>query len=183
MSSLTTANGATFTDQSLQLSQIGNIWTRMFSQPSETNQNPQPSAESVAPLAKELPLRILLAEDQWGDRTVALRVLRSLGYQADVVGNGLEALEALRQNHYDVVLTDVQMPQMGGLAMMRRLCQEWLPEQRPCIIAVTSDEMPQVREECLKAGMNECLSKPLAVDKLVAALKMCQFCGDSCALD
>jgi CheY-like chemotaxis protein len=64
---------------------------------------------------------------------------------ADVVGNGLEALEALRQNHYDVVLTDVQMPQMGGLAMMRRLCQEWLPEQRPCIIAVTSDEMPQVR--------------------------------------
>jgi hypothetical protein len=65
MSSLTTANGATFTDQSLQLSQIGNIWTRMFSQPSETNQNPQPSAESVAPLAKELPLRILLAEDQW----------------------------------------------------------------------------------------------------------------------
>ncbi|MEQ9551088.1 MAG: response regulator [Coleofasciculus sp. G3-WIS-01] len=183
MSSLTTAHGATFIDQSLQLSQIGNIWMQMFSQPSETDQTPQPSAESVAPLAKELPLRILLAEDQWGDRTVALRVLRSLGYQADVVGNGLEALEALRQNHYDVVLTDVQMPQMGGLAMMRRLCQEWLPEQRPCIIAVTSDEMPQVREECLKAGMNECLSKPLAVDKLVAALRMCQFCGDSCELD
>ncbi|HAG82143.1 MAG TPA: histidine kinase [Cyanobacteria bacterium UBA12227] len=116
-------------------------------------------------------LKILLVEDNSMAQTIALRILRSLDYQVDLVENGLEALEALRQKHYDVVLTDVQMPQMGGLEMARHICQEWSLEARPYIIALTSEVMPDIREECLQVGMNECISKPLDIDTLIEVLK------------
>ncbi|HBL13006.1 MAG TPA: histidine kinase [Cyanobacteria bacterium UBA11162] len=116
-------------------------------------------------------LKILLVEDNSMAQTIALRILRSLDYQVDLVENGLEAIEALRQKHYDVVLTDVQMPQMGGLEMARHICQEWSLEERPYIIALTSEVMLDIREECLQAGMNECISKPLDIGTLIELLK------------
>lgn len=119
-------------------------------------------------------LRILLAEDNLVNQKVALLVLQAIGYQADVAGNGLEVLEALQQQLYDVVLMDVQMPEMGGLEAARQICQRWKPPSRPRIIAMTANAMQGNRELCIHAGMDDYLTKPIQVEELVKALGKCQ---------
>ncbi|OZH54854.1 hypothetical protein AFK68_08225, partial [Hydrocoleum sp. CS-953] len=118
-----------------------------------------------------LPLRILVAEDVVVNQKVALLVLERLGYRADVANNGLEALEALRRQHYDVVFMDVQMPEMDGLQATRRICQIFSEAKRPWIIAMTAHAMRGDSEECLEAGMNDYISKPVQVEALIKALK------------
>lgn len=125
-------------------------------------------------LAERLPLRILLAEDNTINQKMALLVLQKLGYRADVAVNGLEVLEALHQKFYDVVLMDVQMPDMDGLSATRRIRQEWPSGLRPRIIAMTANAMQGDREECLNAGMDDYISKPIRVEALVQALSQCQ---------
>ena len=124
-------------------------------------------------LSQELPLRILLADDSPLDRIVALRILHSLGYEADVVINGIEILEALHQQRYDLVITDIQMPYMGGLEATRLICQQWSPATRPYIIALTSETEPSKCAKYLNAGMNSHIDKPLGVGKLIQALMNC----------
>jgi CheY-like chemotaxis protein len=116
-------------------------------------------------------LRILLAEDNAMNQKVALRLLERLSYSADVVSNGLEALAALERRPYDVVLMDVQMPELDGLDASRRICQRWPPESRPHIVAMTANALPEDREACFAAGMNDYVAKPIRVDELAAALK------------
>jgi CheY-like chemotaxis protein/HPt (histidine-containing phosphotransfer) domain-containing protein len=116
-------------------------------------------------------LRILLAEDNAMNQKVALRLLERLGYGADVVSNGLEVLTALERQRYDVVLMDVQMPELDGLDATRRICERWPSESRPHIIAMTANALPEDREACLAAGMNDYVAKPIRVDELAAALK------------
>jgi PAS domain S-box-containing protein len=116
-------------------------------------------------------LRILLAEDNPMNQKVALRLLERLGYRADVASNGLEALAALEQQPYDVVLMDVQMPELDGLDASRRICEQWAPESRPQIIAMTANALPEDREACFAAGMNDYVAKPIRSDELAAALK------------
>jgi PAS domain S-box-containing protein len=115
-------------------------------------------------------LLILLAEDNVVNQKVALRFLERLGYGADVASNGLEALEALERQPYDVVLMDVQMPELDGLAASRRICERWPPEDRPRIIAMTANAMPEDREACLAAGMDDYVAKPIRPDELAEAL-------------
>jgi CheY-like chemotaxis protein len=121
-------------------------------------------------MAEQLPLRILLAEDNAVNQKLALRLLGQLGYQADVAGNGLEAIAALERRQYDVVLMDVQMPELDGLDATRRICQRWPPAERPRIVAMTANAMQGDRELCLAAGMDDYLSKPIHTVELVAAL-------------
>ncbi|MFP3868839.1 MAG: response regulator [Desulfobacteraceae bacterium] len=121
-------------------------------------------------LAARLPLQILLAEDNAVNQKVALRLLERLGYRADVVANGLEALEAVQRQLYDVVLMDVQMPEMDGLEASRRIKQSKQSARAPRIIALTADAMPGDREKCLAAGMDDYITKPIHVEALVAAL-------------
>jgi len=116
-------------------------------------------------------LRILLAEDNAMNQKVALRLLERLGYGADVATNGLEALAALERQPYDVVLMDVQMPELDGLDATRQICERWPAENRPHIIAMTANALPEDREACFAAGMNDYVAKPIRAEELVAALK------------
>jgi CheY-like chemotaxis protein/HPt (histidine-containing phosphotransfer) domain-containing protein len=133
-----------------------------------------------APLAERLPLRILLAEDVAVNQKFALLALEQLGYTADVAGNGLEVLDALHRQPYDVVLMDVHMPEMDGLEATRRIHQMWaasatqarLPApRRPRVIAVTANALQGDREIFLEAGMDDYISKPVHLEELRAALE------------
>jgi CheY-like chemotaxis protein len=94
-----------------------------------------------------------------------------MGYRADLAANGLEAIQAVERQRYDVILMDVQMPEMDGLEATRRICAGWPRAKRPQIIAMTANAMQGDRELCLEAGMNDYLSKPIRVEELVAALE------------
>jgi CheY-like chemotaxis protein/HPt (histidine-containing phosphotransfer) domain-containing protein len=132
----------------------------------------QEGASSLdADLATLHPLRILLAEDNVVNQKLALRLLEKLGYRADVAANGLEALEALERQTYDLLLSDVQMPEMDGLEATRQILARWPEGERPWIVAMTAEAMSGDRERCLEAGMNDYLAKPIRVDELVAAIK------------
>ncbi|MBN8505903.1 MAG: response regulator [Burkholderiales bacterium] len=129
----------------------------------------QPAASKPDPeMATRHPLRILLAEDNLVNQKLALRLLGQMGYTADVVGNGQLAVEAVAGQTYDLVLMDVQMPEMDGLEAARRLNQ--LPS-RPRIVAMTANAMQGDREECLAAGMDDYITKPIRVEALVEALQ------------
>ena len=130
-------------------------------------------------MAKQLPLRILLAEDNNTNQILGLRLLGRLGYRADVAGNGFEALDALRRQPYDVVLMDVQMPDMDGLEATRTIIGEWPQERRPQIIAMTANAMQGDREMCLAAGMDDYISKPIQPEILIAALRQCRPLTDA----
>lgn len=122
-------------------------------------------------LGDRFPLRILLAEDNAINQKVALQILRRMGYRADVANNGLEVLEALHRQQYDVVLMDVQMPEMDGLEATRRICQQWEPGNRPQIVAMTAGAMEGDRDKCIEAGMDDYITKPIKVTALQAVLE------------
>jgi signal transduction histidine kinase/CheY-like chemotaxis protein/HPt (histidine-containing phosphotransfer) domain-containing protein len=136
----------------------------------EERQAPTPSQFDPA-MGRRLPLRILLAEDNATNQKLALRLLARMGYRADVAANGLEALQALERQTYDVVLMDMQMPEMDGLEATRHIHQRWPGEQHPYIIAMTANAMEGDREMCLAAGMDDYVSKPIRVEALVEALE------------
>jgi PAS domain S-box-containing protein len=134
-----------------------------------------PSRQQInAQLAQYHPLRILLAEDNVVNQKVALQLLQRMGYRADIAGNGLEVLEALQRQPYDVVLMDVQMPQMDGLTATQKIHQTWAEAKRPYIIAMTANAMQGDRQLCIDAGMNDYVSKPIRIEELQQALSKCQ---------
>lgn len=114
------------------------------------------------------PLRILLAEDEAVNRVVITGMLQHLGYQADSVNDGIEALQAFERQAYDVVLMDVQMPGLDGLEVTRRIRSA--PRNQPHIIALTAHALAGDRERCLAAGMNDYLTKPLGLSAIEHAL-------------
>ncbi|MEA5467178.1 response regulator [Leptothoe sp. PORK10 BA2] len=122
-------------------------------------------------LAEKHPLQILLAEDNSVNQQLATQLLKKMGYRTDVVGNGLEAVNALERRSYDVILMDLQMPEMDGLTATQTICNRWEAAHRPWIIAVTANAMQGDRETCLKAGMDDYISKPIHIEELVAALQ------------
>ena len=123
-----------------------------------------------ATLGARHPLRILLAEDNVVNQKLAMRLLQQMGYRADLASNGIEAIECLERQRYDVVLMDVQMPEMDGLEASRRITTQWSSDARPRIVAMTANAMQGDREACLAAGMDDYITKPIRVDQLVEAL-------------
>jgi CheY-like chemotaxis protein len=116
------------------------------------------------------PLRILLAEDNAVNQKLATRLLAQLSYEVDVVGDGLQAIAALEDDGYDVVLMDVQMPELDGISATRRIRSQW-PDRPLWIVAMTANAMAGDREACLAAGMNDYISKPIRPAELAAALQ------------
>ena len=123
---------------------------------------------------KANPLRILLAEDDAITRKVALAVLRRLGYQADVAVNGNEVLRALEERVYDVILMDLQMPELDGLAASREIRRRWPRDRQPRIVATTaSDDGPEIREACRAAGIDDVVGKADKIEAWAAMLQRC----------
>jgi|GEM_PF-1578670 len=120
---------------------------------------------------KALSLRILVAEDNAVNQKLVIKILQKIGYNADVAGNGLEAIEAIKQINYDLILMDVQMPEMDGLEATRHICQNLPRKERPFIIAMTANAMKGDREACLEAGMDDYLSKPVRLNELQKAIE------------
>ncbi len=122
-------------------------------------------------LADTLPLRILIVEDNIVNQKVVLQMLKRMGYRADIASNGLEAIESVNRQHYDIILMDIQMPVMDGLEATSQICQRFPKEKRPHIIATTANAMQGDREQCLAAGMDDYITKPINPDHLLKALK------------
>ncbi|MCE0498370.1 MAG: response regulator [Methylacidiphilales bacterium] len=116
------------------------------------------------------PMRILLAEDNVINQKVATRILSQMGYRPDVVQNGIEVLQALERQKYDVILMDVQMPEMDGLEATRQIRKQWTGSRRPWIIAMTANAMDSDRKNCLDAGMDGYISKPVRIEALETEL-------------
>jgi CheY-like chemotaxis protein len=121
-------------------------------------------------LADRHPLRILLAEDNPVNQKLATRLLERMGYRADVAANGLEAIAAVETGTYDVVLMDVQMPELDGLEATRRIRAGRPGPEGPHIVAMTANALEGDRETCIAAGMDDYVSKPIRPDVLAAAL-------------
>jgi signal transduction histidine kinase/DNA-binding response OmpR family regulator/putative methionine-R-sulfoxide reductase with GAF domain len=121
-------------------------------------------------LADRHPLRILLAEDNPVNQKLAMRLLERMGYRADLASNGLEAVDAVRRDAYDVVLMDIQMPELDGLEAARRIRAERPAADGPHIVAMTANALEGDRESCLAAGMDDYVSKPIRPEALAASL-------------
>lgn len=119
--------------------------------------------------ATEHPLRILVAEDNAINQKLIERVLNKLGFKPDIVQNGIEVLGKLKQQTYDIILMDIQMPEMDGLETTGII--RTLPGTQPYIVAMTANAMAEDREICMQAGMDDYLSKPMRLEDLVAILK------------
>lgn len=121
-------------------------------------------------LAVKLPLKILVAEDNLINQKLAVRLLQQMGYSADVASNGLEVLEALNRQHYEIVFMDIQMPEMDGLEATKHILKNRKLELRPKIIAMTANVMQGDREICIEAGMNDYIGKPILIEEVQRAL-------------
>jgi PAS domain S-box-containing protein len=130
-----------------------------------------PASQFDNGLAARLPLRILLAEDNEVNRKVALRMLKGFGYDADVAGNGLEAIEAMRRQRYDLVLMDIQMPEMDGLEATRRILEQFTGARRPRIVAMSANALREDADAAIRAGVDDYVVKPVSVPMLRVALE------------
>jgi CheY-like chemotaxis protein len=141
--------------------------TLTLAAPSSREEETGPVADAKA---NQSSMRILLAEDNVSNQKVTLQMLKKLGYRADAVANGAEAIQALERQPYDLILMDVKMPVLGGIEATRMIRERW-PDNGPKIIAVTAYALHGDREKCIAAGMDDYIGKPVQREELAKVLE------------
>ncbi|HKG05481.1 MAG TPA: two-component regulator propeller domain-containing protein [Pedobacter sp.] len=126
-------------------------------------------SDLTAGFAVEFPYNLLVAEDNAMNQKLIFKILEKLGYTPDLAQDGVEVLEMMAKKSYNLILMDIQMPNMDGLETSRRIRQQY--GQKPLIIAMTANVLTEDRQDCLNVGMNGFLSKPLQIEKLISTLK------------
>lgn len=164
------ALAATFT-KPMKPSQLYNTLLDIFLDQPTRSRIVQSPSQFDPEMGRKLPLHLLLVDDNATNQKLGRRLLERLGYRADVAANGVEALEALRRQAYDVLFMDVQMPVMDGLEATGHIRREWPPEAQPYIIAMTANALAEDRDICMAAKMDDYLQKPVRVPLLVEALR------------
>jgi CheY-like chemotaxis protein len=159
---------AAYLAKPVRQSQLFDTLANLFAHRAQPKEAAPAKARIDGEMAARHPLRILLAEDNVVNQKLALRLLQQMGYRADLASNGIEAIECVERQPYDVVLMDVQMPEMDGLEASRRIVAGG--PDRPRIVAMTANAMQGDREMCLQAGMDDYITKPIRVEQLIAAL-------------
>ncbi|HEY2583685.1 MAG TPA: response regulator, partial [Mucilaginibacter sp.] len=139
-------------------------------QPSVTIKEVKAVSTLSADFALSHPLNLLIAEDNLMNQKLIIRILNKLGYEPELANNGLEVLDFLAEKPYDVILMDIQMPEMDGLETTQSIRKNYSMEQ-PYIIAMTANALPEDRIDCFNAGMNNYISKPLKLDTLISILQ------------
>lgn len=162
---------AAFLNKPIKTSNLFNVLMSVISVKPRKEAAPKKVIAIDSSMAERHPLRILLAEDNVINQKVALKLIGRLGYRADLAGNGLEVLEALERQTYDVVFMDIQMPEMDGDEATKRIRAEIKKEQQPHIIAMTAHALEGDREKYLARGMDNYVSKPIRVEELIVALE------------
>ncbi|MCB0061487.1 MAG: response regulator [Caldilineaceae bacterium] len=147
--------------------------------PAEPRQFGEPTDEVAVDVQHRKPIHILLVEDNPINQKVASRMLQRLGYQADIAGSGREAIEAIHQRSYDVILMDIHMPDMDGLEATRQIRSERIPGRRPYIIALTAAAMPEDEVSCMEAGMDDFITKPVRPPDLINVLERYRLVTDA----
>jgi PAS domain S-box-containing protein len=155
-------------------SQLNGALARIFAGQPIPTRDQTVSSQIDSKLGERHPLRILLAEDDTVNQKVTLRLLEKMGYRADAVSNGLEVLEVLEQQPYDVILMDVHMPELDGLEATRCIRERWSLRRQPQIVAMTANAMQGDRELCLETGMDDYVSKPVRIERLAGVLSKCR---------
>ena len=161
----------------IKQSQLYDVLARVLSGAPQVSRVATASSASAAPsydidLGKRMPLRILIAEDLAVNQKLMQGLLAKFGYRADAAANGVEVLQALGRQQYDVILMDVQMPEMDGLEASRRINRRF-GATRPRIVAITANAMKEDRDICIAAGMDDYLAKPVKPEPLRQALVRC----------
>lgn len=151
-------------------SQLFNVLIQHFSKDAKRQEASRAPERLASTRSSGRRMRILLAEDNAINQKVALLTLQKIGHDITVASNGLEVLEALPLGKFDVVLMDVQMPELDGLETSRRIRETYADDERPWIIAMTANAMKEDREICLAAGMDDYLGKPVKLEALQEAL-------------
>ncbi|MGA7161258.1 MAG: PAS domain S-box protein [Bacteroidota bacterium] len=160
-----------FVAKPIRQSQLYNIVVELLCGPQKQILSNEVSKKIDSSLGERFPLKILVAEDNAINQKLTLRVLRQMGYKADLAENGLVVLKALHSSRYDILFMDVHMPELDGLDTTRRIMQEFQRESRPRIIAMTADAMQGDKEKCLEAGMDDYISKPINLSAVQASLE------------
>jgi CheY-like chemotaxis protein len=124
--------------------------------------------ELAVDFSQTYPLNILLAEDNPVNQKLAERILLKLGYKPEIVSNGHEVLRLIMRKDFELILMDIQMPEMDGLDATRNIRMR--PGHQPVIIAITADSIQADRSICLEAGMDDYISKPIKIEELVSML-------------
>jgi light-regulated signal transduction histidine kinase (bacteriophytochrome)/ActR/RegA family two-component response regulator len=177
ISASSTLNKGTVFQFDLEVEQLVEQLSDVEIEQSQTKVSVQPAIEIVEESRKQdlsNSLRILLVEDTAYNQIIALKFLEKLGYQADLAVNGLEVLKALEYKFYDLILMDIQMPEMDGLETTRRIRlkeKETMAINKVKIVAMTANTMSEDRENCIQIGMDDFIGKPIRINELDALLQ------------